>query len=141
LTEPTTFSTKRESFRKKRKKFRKCEQDKIFDYFCGDNFNRNQMEIINKELIDKFIARHANSNKALDRWVEQMENATFKTHNELKLLYPYADYVGNNRYAFNIKGNDYRLVALVLFTAELITVCFIGTHAEYDKINCLTVLQ
>ena len=99
------------------------------------------MKIINKELIDKFIAQHANSDKALNRWVEQMENAKFKTHNELKMFYPNADYVGNNRYVFNIKGNDYRLVALILFTAELITICFIGTHAEYDRINCLTILK
>jgi mRNA interferase HigB len=70
-----------------------------------------------------------------------MENATFKTHNELKLLYPNADYIGNSRYVFNIKGNDYRLVTLILFAAGLITICFIGTHAEYDKIDCLTVLQ
>jgi mRNA interferase HigB len=99
------------------------------------------MEIINKEVIDRYIARHANSGKALNRWVEQMEKATFKTHNELKLQYPHADYIGNNRYAFNIKGNDYRLVALVLFAVDLITICFIGTHAEYDKVDCLTVLQ
>ena len=99
------------------------------------------MEIINKEVIDRYIARHANSGKALNRWVEQMEKATFKTHNELKAQYPLADYIGNNRYAFNIKGNDYRLVALVLFAVGLITICFIGTHAEYDKVDCLTVLQ
>jgi len=99
------------------------------------------MEIINKEVVDRFIARHANSRKALNHWIEQMSNATFKTHNELKMQYPNADYVGNGRYAFNIKGNDFRLVALILFAADLITVCFIGTHAEYDKIDCLTVLQ
>ena len=99
------------------------------------------MRIINKELIDKFIEQHANSDKVLNRWVEQMENVTCKTHNELKMLYPNTDYVGNNRYVFNLKGNDYRLVALILFTAELITICFIGTHAEYDKINCLTILK
>jgi mRNA interferase HigB len=91
--------------------------------------------------VDKFIAQHAISGKALNRWIEQMENATFKTHQELKSLYPTADYVGNNRYVFNIKGNDYRLVALVLFTVDLITICFVGTHAEYDKINCLTIIQ
>ena len=99
------------------------------------------MEIVNKEVIDMFIARHANSGKALNRWVKQMENATFKTHNELKLHYPLADYIGNNRYVFNIKGNDYRLVALILFAVQLITICFIGTHADYDKEDCLTVLQ
>jgi len=99
------------------------------------------MEIINKELVDKFVTRHANSGKAINRWIEQMENATFKTYNELKLFFPSVDYVGDNRYVFNIKGNDYRLVVLVLFVTGLITVCFIGTHAEYDKIDCLTVLQ
>jgi mRNA interferase HigB len=99
------------------------------------------MEIINKELVDNFIARHADSGKAINRWIAQMEEATFKTHNELKLIFPNADYIGNSRYVFNIKGNDYRLVALILYAAGLITVCFIGTHAEYDKIDCLTVLQ
>ena len=99
------------------------------------------MEIINKELIDKFVAQHANTRKVLNRWIEQMENAKFKNHFELKLQYPSADYVGNNRYVFNIKGNDYRLVAIVLFAVDLITICFIGTHSEYDKIDCLTVLQ
>ena len=99
------------------------------------------MEIINKEVVDNFITQHANSGKALNRWIEQMENSTLKTHNELKAFYPNADYIGNSRYAFNIKGNDYRLVALILFPVKLITICFIGTHAEYDKINCLTVIQ
>jgi len=51
------------------------------------------------------------------------------------------DYIGNSRYVFNIKGNDYRLVAVVLFSIGMVTVCFIGTHAEYDKIDCLTILQ
>jgi mRNA interferase HigB len=44
-------------------------------------------------------------------------------------------------YRISKKGNDYRLVAIVLFARGLATVCFIGTHAEYDKIDCLTVLQ
>ena len=104
-------------------------------------FNRNQMEIINKELVDRFVIRHVNSGKAINRWIEQMEDTTFKTYNEVKLIFPSTDYIGNNRYVFNIKGNDYRLVALVLFATGLITICFIGTHAEYDKIDCLTVLQ
>ena len=99
------------------------------------------MEIINKEVVDKLVARHANSGKAINRWMEQMEDATFTTHNELKWSFPTADYVGNKRYVFNIKGNDCRLVALVLFASGLVTVCFIGTHAEYDKIDCFTVLQ
>ena len=45
------------------------------------------------------------------------------------------DYVGNQRYVFNIKGNKYRLVAAVKFKAKLVYIRFVGTHDEYDKID------
>ena len=40
---------------------------------------------------------------------------------------------------FNIKGNAYRLIVAVSYTHQVILVKFFGTHAEYDKINALTV--
>jgi mRNA interferase HigB len=70
-----------------------------------------------------------------------MEAVAFSSHNELKLHFPSADYLGKSRYVFNIKGNNYRFVAVVFFAAGQLTFCFIGTHAEYDKIDCLTVLK
>jgi mRNA interferase HigB len=99
------------------------------------------MEIVNKGLISRFIAKHANSQNPINRWVNQMEETVFANHNELKSVFPSADYVGGSRYVFNIKGNDYRIVAVVLFAVGLATVCFIGTHSEYDKIDCLTIIQ
>ena len=99
------------------------------------------MEIINKELIERFMLKHADSSIAIIRWREQIEQTKVINHSELKSIFPNADYIGNSRYVFNIKGNDYRLVAVILFSASLVTVCFIGTHAEYDKVDCLTVLQ
>ncbi|MDR2937971.1 MAG: type II toxin-antitoxin system HigB family toxin, partial [Prevotellaceae bacterium] len=50
-----------------------------------------------------------------------------------------ADSVGNQRYVFNIKGNSYRLVVVVKFTIQFVYVRFVGTHKEYDKINCSTI--
>ena len=44
-------------------------------------------------------------------------------------------FVGNGRYVFNIKGNTYRLVVLVIFVNGTMQVKFCGTHAEYDKIK------
>jgi len=99
------------------------------------------MEILNKRIIDNFIEKHTNSTGAINRWLEQMEISEFSNHNELKSIFPSADYVGKSRYVFNIKGNDYRLVAVIFFANGQVTVCFIGTHAEYDKVDCLTVLQ
>jgi len=99
------------------------------------------MKIINKELIDRFITKHADSSNAIMRWIELIEKVKITNHNELKSVFSNADYIGNSRYVFNIKGNDYRLVAVVLFLADMVTICFIGTHSEYDKIDCLTILQ
>jgi mRNA interferase HigB len=99
------------------------------------------MEILNKRIIDDFVSNHADSAGAVNRWLEQMETAVFYNHNELKQYFPSVDYIGKSRYVFNIKGNNYRIVAVVFFAVGQITVCFIGTHAEYDKINCLTILR
>jgi mRNA interferase HigB len=99
------------------------------------------MKIINKELIDRFISKHADSSNAVLRWIELMEQSEISSHNELRAIFSNADYIGNSRYVFNIKGNDYRLVTVILFSAGIATVCFIGTHAEYDKIDCLTIIQ
>lgn len=93
------------------------------------------MEILNRTKINEFITNHANSKKALCRWVEIMETMTFTNHNEIKNIFPSADYVGGGRYVFNIKGNDYRLIAVVVFLQGAVVVRFVGTHAEYDKIK------
>ena len=99
------------------------------------------MRLINKEILDLFVKKHADAAKPVNRWIEVLENTKWQNHNELKELFPTADYVGNSRYVFNIKGNDYRIVAVVIFVLNSATVCFAGTHAEYDKIDCLTVMQ
>lgn len=49
--------------------------------------------------------------------------------------------VGNGRYVFNIKGNDYRLVVLILFTPHTVYIRFIGTHGEYDRIKGCELLK
>ena len=45
------------------------------------------------------------------------------------------DYVGSQRYVFNIKGNNYRLIVAVKFTPELVYIRLVGTHQEYDRID------
>ncbi|MDR1343562.1 MAG: type II toxin-antitoxin system HigB family toxin [Prevotellaceae bacterium] len=99
------------------------------------------MKIVNKELIEKFAAKHADAAGALNRWIAQIERSAFSKHSELKAAFPSVDYIGKGRYVFNIKGNDYRLVAVVVFVSGLLTVCFIGAHAEYSRVDCLTVIQ
>ena len=99
------------------------------------------MILLNKELLERFVKKNAFSSIAINRWIEQMEQSVILNHNELKSIFPSADYIGKSRYVFNIKGNDYRLVAVIFFAVGSAMICFVGTHSEYDKIDCLTVLQ
>ena len=97
------------------------------------------MKIRNRKLLDKYAIKHANVRNALQYWIDFVKEVEWKSHRELKMDFPLADYVGNGRYVFNIQGNNYRLVVVVLFIEGYLKIRFIGTHAEYDKINCKTV--
>lgn len=50
------------------------------------------------------------------------------TFADVKQTFPSAAYIGNQRYVFNIKGNDYRLVVVIQYTPQFVYVRFIGTH-------------
>ena len=45
------------------------------------------------------------------------------------------DFLANNRVVFNISGNKYRLVVKVDYDFQVIFIRFIGSHAEYDKVD------
>ena len=55
---------------------------------------------------------------------------------DIKQTFNSVDYVGNNRFVFNIKGNNYRIVAIVIFASKKVYIRFVGNHKEYDKIDC-----
>ena len=97
------------------------------------------MKIRNKELLDKYAGKHANAKSALQHWIDFVEEVEWRSHNELKRDFPSADYVGKERYVFNIQGNNYRLVAIAVFIEGYLKIRFVGTHAEYNKIDCKTV--
>jgi mRNA interferase HigB len=97
------------------------------------------MIIIESQILDEFVEKHADCRKAVQNWINKVEDAEWKSHTDLKMDFPSADYVKNGRYVFNIRGNKYRLIVVVVFVAGHLIVRFIGTHAEYDKINAESV--
>lgn len=97
------------------------------------------MIIANKALLDDFVQTHAQSASPLNKWVEKVKAVEWKSHAELKQMFPSADYVKNGRYVFNIAGNNYRIVAVVIFIGGVMNIRFVGTHSEYDKIDCSTI--
>ena len=99
----------------------------------------NTVKIRGAEILNDCCERHADVRTALIKWIQFVSRASWKNHSELKRDFPSADYVGGDRYVFNIRGNRYRLICVAVFFAGRLDIRFIGTHAEYDKINAQTI--
>ena len=99
-----------------------------FYYICD-------VRVIAKRTLREFWIKHANSEQQLKAWYRETGKATWQTVNELKEEYPRASILKDNRIVFNIKGNDYRLIVKFNFEYQIAWIRFVGTHAEYDKIN------
>ena len=97
------------------------------------------MHIISRPALIKFWIKHPDSETPLRVWFKKVEQSKWKNINELKADFPTADYVGNNRVVFDIKGNKYRIIVLVFFLGQKMFIRFIGTHAEYDKVDAKNV--
>ena len=100
------------------------------------------MVIISKTILAEFGVKHNDSVEALNKWYADTKMANWKSISDVKQSFnsvDYVDYVGNDRYVFNIKGNKYRLVVMMFFDIRTVFIRFIGTHAEYDKVNCSTI--
>jgi mRNA interferase HigB len=98
-----------------------------------------RLVVISKTVINEFGTSHANSVDALNSWYFKVKEADWSCPDDLWQDFASADYVGNDRFVFNIKGNHYRLVAMVFFNVRTVYIKFIGTHAEYDKIDASTI--
>ncbi|MCC8199413.1 MAG: type II toxin-antitoxin system HigB family toxin [Tannerellaceae bacterium] len=93
------------------------------------------MRVIAHRAIVNFYNEHADAKTALEDWYIKTTEADWSTFPDVKKTFNSVDYVGDQHYVFNIKGNHYRLVAVIKFTIKMVYIRFIGTHAEYDNIN------
>ncbi|MEO9964244.1 MAG: type II toxin-antitoxin system HigB family toxin [Reichenbachiella sp.] len=97
------------------------------------------MRVVSRKKLVDYYSKHSTSKVALEDWYKKVNKAKWINLNQLKNDFLSADYVGNNRVIFNIKGNDFRLVAIIIYVSQKVYVRWIGTHAEYDKINAKEV--
>ena len=72
-------------------------------------------------------------------WFSEVQTADWRDMATIKRRYRHASFVGDNRVIFNIGGNKYRLVVHVNFDFGIVYIKFVGTHAEYDRIDPETV--
>lgn len=97
------------------------------------------MRIIAKKILREFWEKHIDSEQQLKAWYQETSKAEWLNSNAIKIEYPTASIIGNNRVVFNIKGNKYRLIVKINFHYHVVWIRFIGTHAEYDKINAKAI--
>ena len=93
------------------------------------------MRIIAKKSLREFWQRHTNAEEPLLAWYREVIKEDWDTPTKVKKKYRSASIVGGNRVVFNIKGNDYRLVARINYPARIVYIRFVCTHAEYDAID------
>lgn len=82
---------------------------------------------------------HPDSEQQLKAWYQETSNAEWTNSNTIKIEYPSASFLVDHRVIFNIKGNHYRLIVKINYEYQMIWIRFIGTHADYDKINAKTI--
>ena len=103
-----------------------------FNYLCQNNF---KVRVISKKKLREFWEKHVDSKQQLKSWFQEASVAEWKTPKQIKKDYPSASFLADNRVVFNIKGNTYRLVVRINYDYSMVWIRFIGTHAEYDKID------
>ena len=102
-------------------------------------YNSLLMRIIKLKHLRDFWTTHTESEVGLRRWAVECSAAQWKSVADVKAYARSVDYVGNNRFVFNISGNKYRLVVAIHFPTGIVLIKFVGTHAEYDKVDVQTI--
>ena len=97
------------------------------------------MRVISKKILRDFWQAHSDSEQQLKSWYQETSKAEWTSPKQIKSEYPGASFLTDNRVVFNIKGNHYRLIIKINYDYQMIWIRFIGTHAEYDKINAKTI--
>ena len=97
------------------------------------------MRVHSLKTLREFWEKHTDAEDALRAWFKTVEQENWRSFSDLKRRFGSADVLPGNRAVVNIKGNTYRLVLKINYDWKIVYVRFIGTHAEYDRINAETV--
>lgn len=119
-----------------------CRRDFVFqNLICIFASNKRDMRVVSHRKLKEFYETkgYEGSRVALERWYDISEKAEWKSLSDIKADFLSVDYVGNQHYVFNIRGNNYRLVVVIKFTMGYVFIRWVGTHNEYNKIDCSTI--
>ena len=93
------------------------------------------MVVMHKKTIRTYIECNAQAASGLQEWYQIVKAADWASFGELRAALPATDLIGGDRFIFNIRGNHYRLLAVVHFNTRTVLIRGIFTHAEYSKLK------
>lgn len=93
------------------------------------------MRIIARRTLRAFWQRHSDAEQPLKAWFAEARAGDWRSPQAIKDRYRHASFVSDNRVIFNIGGNKYRLAAHVNYDFGIVYIKFVGTHAQYDRID------
>jgi mRNA interferase HigB len=99
------------------------------------------VRLIARRALEEFADRHPDARLSLTVWRKRVIAAKWGSMADIQAAFPKAKVLDGERARFEIQGGDFRLIAAFDFTRQIAFVKFIGTHAEYDKIDALTVAR
>ena len=97
------------------------------------------MHVISHKRLKEFYEKHPEAETTIQQWYATVCECEWKNYADIKSFYNQTDAIGGQRYVFNIGGNKYRIVTVVQFTIRRVFIRFVGTHKEYDNIDCKTI--
>ncbi|MBR3473225.1 MAG: type II toxin-antitoxin system HigB family toxin [Prevotella sp.] len=97
------------------------------------------MRIFTEKTLKEFVTKNPDALLPMQNWAEEVRKSQWTCFADIKKTFNSVDAIGSQRYVFNISGNHYRIVAVVKFTIGFVYIRFVGTHREYDRIDCLTI--
>jgi mRNA interferase HigB len=98
------------------------------------------MQVIALRTLRQFWQVHAQAEMPLRAWYSSASQATWVTPQDIKNDFgANVDFVADNRVVFDIAGNKYRLIVHVSYLYKRVLVKFVGTHAEYDRIDAESI--
>jgi mRNA interferase HigB len=99
------------------------------------------MRILSLNTLSAFWTKHPETKSSLENWYRVTSAAQWATPNDVVATFPKAKVINDERVRFEVAGGNYRMIVAFKYRSQIAFVKFLGTHAEYDKIDAAGVAQ
>lgn len=97
------------------------------------------MRVVSRKKLRLFWDDHPDAEPPVRAWFREASLAAWTGPADIKQSYASASFVAGDRVIFNVKGNSYRLIVAIKYRSGIVFIRFVGTHAEYHRVDAAKV--